>query len=62
LPKLDQEEETKIEAEDTLQMIKQALKGKKKKSVKKKTAKEPKVAPPNGIERFFNDYGENPHL
>ena len=44
-----------------MQMIKQALKGKKKKAVKKKAAKEPKVAP-NGIERFFNDYGENPHL
>lgn len=52
-------EESKIEAEDTLQMIKQALKGNKKKGTKKKL--KPMVVA-NGLERFFNDYGENPHL
>lgn len=51
-------EETKIEAEDTLQMIKTALKGKKKGKKKKAAPKEV----PSTIVRFFNDYGESPHL
>ncbi len=51
-------ETTKIDVEDTLQMIKQALKGKKKKATKKKKL----VVVPNSNARFFNDYGENPHL
>lgn len=52
-------EESKIEAEDTLQLIKAALKSKKKKAAKK--TKKPKEAP-NTLVRFFNDYGESPHL
>jgi hypothetical protein len=40
-------------------MIKLALKGKKKKGTKKKS--KPLVVA-NGLERFLNDYGENPHL
>lgn len=51
-------ETTKIDAEDTLQMVKQALKGKKKKATKKKKL----IVVPNSNARFFNDYGENPHL
>lgn len=39
-------------------MIKQALKGRKKKATKKKKL----VVVPNSNARFFNDYGENPHL
>jgi hypothetical protein len=39
-------------------MIKQALKSKKKKGGKKKKL----VVVPNSIARFFNDYGESPHL
>ena len=44
-------------------MIKQALKGKKKgkKGTKGKKAAAPKEVPPT-IVRFFNDYGESPHL
>jgi hypothetical protein len=44
-------------------MIKQALKGKKskpgKKKTKKKTEKSEKL---DSVARFFNDYGESPHL
>lgn len=43
-----------------MDMIKQALKSKKKKGVKKKKAVAKEV--PNTIVRFFNDYGESPHL
>jgi hypothetical protein len=50
--------EKKADPEDTLQMIKQALKSKKKKGGKKKKL----VVVPNSIARFFNDYGESPHL
>jgi hypothetical protein len=43
-------------------MIKAALKGKKKKGTKKgKTTKQPAVKL-DSIARFFNDYGESPHL
>lgn len=42
-------------------MIKAALKGKKKKGVKK-GKKAANKEPPNTIVRFFNDYGESPHL
>lgn len=44
-----------------MQMIKAALKGKKKKGTKKGKKAVPKEVP-NGIVRFFNDYGESPHL
>ena len=65
-----------IEAEDTLAMIKQALGGGTfqtgddsatplpKKTTKKKTTKSKgkKIKSIDGIARFFNDYGESPHL
>lgn len=54
--------ESKIEAEDTLTMIKQALKGKKKKGVAKKGKKLVIREVPDSLKRFFNDYGESPHL
>ena len=54
------EESNKIEAEETLSMIKAALKGKKGKKGKKKKAAPKEV--PNTLVRFFNDYGESPHL
>ncbi len=58
---------SKIESEDTLQMIKDALKSapkKKKKVVVTKKAKAVKTDKPkvDSIQRFLNDYGENPHL
>ena len=54
---------SKIEAEDTLNMIKQALKGKKSKGTKKKAKKGDKPTPKlDAVSRFFNDYGESPHL
>lgn len=46
-------------------MIKQALKGKKSKSTKKKAKKSDvnkKAEKLDSISRFFNDYGESPHL
>ena len=43
-------------------MIKAALKGKKKKSVKKGKKVATNAVRPDGITRFFNDYGESPHL
>jgi hypothetical protein len=44
-------------------MIKQALKGKKSKSTKKKAKKSEKPAAKlDSVARFFNDYGESPHL
>lgn len=53
----------KIEAEETLSMIKKALKGKKSKSVKKKAKKgESSAVKLDSVSRFFNDYGESPHL
>lgn len=54
---------SKIEAEETISMIKKALKGKKKSVVKKKTKKsEPSSVKLDSVARFFNDYGESPHL
>lgn len=44
-------------------MIKQALKGKKAKGTKKKAKKSDKPTPKlDAVSRFFNDYGESPHL
>jgi hypothetical protein len=44
-------------------MIKQALKGKKSKPGKKKTKKKTeKTEKLDSVARFFNDYGESPHL
>ena len=63
----------KIEAEDTLAMIKQALGGgtfqtgidsvaPPKKTTKKKSKGKKTTKSIDGIARFFNDYGESPHL
>ena len=55
--------DSKIEAEETLQMIKAALKTKKKKAAKKGKKLVIKGGEvPDSIKRFFNDYGESPHL
>ena len=66
LPDGDQDKPVVIEAENTLDMIQAALGGgkapaKKKKATKKATVKK-KVDEVDTTTRFFNNYGENPHL
>ena len=62
---IEDEKPKKIEAENTLDMLEQALGGfgppKKKKTAKKKTVGTKKIIVDTAT-KFFNNYSENPHL